>query len=115
MRKIYHYSNCSTCKRVMKALNSDGSFDIQDIKSNPITGEQLDALKEKVGSYEALFSRRAQKYRSMGLADMKLEEDDYRELILGEFTFLKRPVIVIGNSVFSGGSKSVIEACTRLL
>jgi arsenate reductase len=115
MRKIYHYSNCSTCKKVIKALNEDGSFEVQDIKSNPISEEQLDDLKEKVGSYEALFSRRAMKYRSMGLADTEVGEEDYRELMLGEFTFLKRPVTVIGNNVFSGGSKSVIEACLRQL
>ena len=42
------------------------------------------------GSYEALFSRRAMKFRSMGLADKTLTEQDYRQLILDEYTFLKR-------------------------
>jgi arsenate reductase len=48
-------------------------------------------MKELAGSYEALFSRRAMKYRSMGLNEMELSEDDYRKYILEEYTFLKRP------------------------
>ena len=83
---------------------------MQDIKAESMTAEQVDAMKEKAGSYEALFSKRAMKYRSMGLNEMDLSEADFRKYILEEYTFLKRPVIQIGEEFFVGSSKKVIEA-----
>jgi arsenate reductase len=109
MKKIYHLSTCKTCQKVIARLHDGEGFELQDIKTEKITAEQLDWLKEKVGSYEALFSRRAMKYRSMGLADKELSEDDYRQLILEEYTFLKRPVVVVGEEVFMGSSKKAVE------
>ena len=99
MNKIYHLSTCSTCQRIIRELGiSNNNFVMQDIKTEKITAEQLDELRPKAGSYEALFSRVALKYRAMGLNEKKLLEKDYRKLILEEYTFLKRPVLLIGNS-----------------
>lgn len=115
MRKIYHLSTCSTCKRVIKSLNNGEGFELQNIKTDNITGEQLDQLKDIAGSYEALFSRRAMKYRSLGLADKNLTEPDYRQFILEEYTFLKRPVIIIDGQIFVGSSKKVVESAVKAL
>ena len=109
MPKIYHLSTCTTCKKAIAALHNGEGFELQDIKTNNVTAEQLDAMQEVVGSYEGLFSRRAMKFRSMGLADKELTEADYRQLILEEYTFLKRPVVVVGDQVFAGSSKKNIE------
>ena len=62
------------------------------------------------GSYEALFSKIAMKYRSMGLNEKKLTEKDFRKYILEEYTFLKRPVIVIGNELFVGSAPKTVKA-----
>ena len=70
-------------------------------------------LKEKVGSYEALFSRKAMKYRSMGLHEKELTEADYRKLMLEEYTFLKRPFMINGDEVFIGNTKAVVEAAVK--
>lgn len=107
--KIYHLSTCKTCQKVIAALHGGEGFEMQDIKFNNINAEQLDALKDIVGSYEAMFSRRAMKYRSMGLADKQLTESDYRKLILEEYTFLKRPVVVVGDKIFMGSSKKAVQ------
>ena len=72
-------------------------------------------MKQHVGSYEALFSRRAIKFRSMGLADKNLSEKDYRTLILSEYTFLKRPVFLFENSVTVGSRKIEVERARELL
>ena len=115
MKKIYHLSTCSTCQRIIKGLNEGAGFELQDIKQEAITEEQLDAMKEKVGTYEALFSRRAMKYRAMGLHEQSLNEEDYKRLILEEYTFLKRPVIWIEGELYVGNSKKVVAAAQEHL
>src|SRR5882672_8681064 len=98
MKKIYCLSTCDTCKAILQDIDAEKKgFLLQDIKTEKITAAQLDEMKKKVGSYEALFSRRALKYKELGLKDKKLDEKDYRRLILDEYTFLKRPVALVGN------------------
>ncbi len=86
---------------------------MQDIKFEKITPTQLDEMKKMAGSYESLFSRRAIKYRELGLKDKKLEEKDYRRLILEEYTFLKRPVVIMGKRIFIGSEKKTKEALKK--
>lgn len=110
-KKIYYLSSCSTCDRILEEIQAEKKgFVLQDIKTETITPAQLDELKEKAGSYEALFSRRALKYKEMGLKDQHLSEKDYRRLILTEYTFLKRPVALIGGQLFAGSEKKTVEA-----
>jgi arsenate reductase len=113
MSKIYHLSSCSTCQKIIKEINPDSSVELQDIKQENIDGETLDWIKEKVGSYEALFSKRAMKYRSMGLNEMQLSEQDFRKYILEEYTFLKRPFMIVDEEVFIGNSKKVVEDAVK--
>ena len=110
MNKIYYLSSCSTCARIIEELNlRTKKFIFQDIKTEKITAAQLLDMKKMAGSYEALFSRVALKYRALGLYKKKnLTDDDYKKYILEEYTFLKRPVIIIGNKIFIGNSKSNI-------
>ena len=111
MKKIYYLSTCSTCTRIINDLGlKDKKFEFQDIKTEKITSVQLNELKKMAGSYESLFSRVALKYRALGLDKKKLTEDDYKNYILEEYTFLKRPVIIIGNKIFIGNSKSTVTA-----
>ncbi|MHA4809257.1 arsenate reductase family protein [Flavitalea flava] len=110
-KKIYFLSSCSTCGKIMKEIQAEKKgFILQDIKTDKITPAQLDELKEKAGTYEALFSRRAIKYKEMGLKDLPLAEKDYRRLILEEYTFLKRPVALIDGKIFAGSEKTTVES-----
>ena len=116
MRKIHHLSTCDTCQRIINELElKEKGFEFQDIKAENISAEELDLAKEKIGSYEALFSKRAQKFRKMCLNEMTLSEADYRKYILEEYTFLKRPFIWIGDDVFVGNAKKTIEAAKAAL
>ena len=59
MRRIYHLDACKTCQRIIKELGDLQTFEFQNIKTDPLTDEQLEFLKSKVGNYEELFSRKA--------------------------------------------------------
>ncbi|MFO0494638.1 MAG: arsenate reductase family protein [Flavobacteriia bacterium] len=110
MKKIFHLSTCDTNRRIIKELEIGEDFELQDIKVENIDANTLDWLKEKVGSYEALFSKKAMKFRSMGLHEKQLTEDDYRNYLLQEYTFLKRPFIINEDEIFIGNAKSEIAA-----
>ena len=107
MKKVYHLGKCSTCQRILTDLNWEDEK--QEIRSEKITPEQMDEMAQLAGSYEALFSRRAIKYKALGLKEQSLTEQDYRQLILEEDTFLKRPVFLINQQIFIGNTKKVVE------
>lgn len=110
MMTIYHLANCGTCQRILKEVPNLKKFTLREIKTEPITAKELDELKKMAGSYEALFSKIAMKYRTMGLNEMKLTEKDYRKYILQEYTFMKRPVMIVGDRIFIGNAPKVTAA-----
>ena len=114
MKKAYYLSSCSTCTKILKEVN-DHHFQLQDIKFDAITEEQIDQMYQFTNSYEDLFSKRARKYKSMGLKDQNLKEEDFKNLILEEYTFLKRPVFLVGHEIFVGNSKKTIDALKKCL
>ena len=113
MRKIYHLSTCNTCKRIIKDLRNGEGFTMQDIKTEKITPAQLDAMKDLAGSYENLFTRRSRQWSARGLKDKTLTEQDYRDLILEEYTFLKRPVVIIEDEIFIGNAGKTVTAAKK--
>lgn len=114
MKKIYFLKTCDTCKRIMKSISLDG-FEFQEIKSEPITPSQIDEMSKLSGSFESLFSRRAKKYKAMGLKDQALSETDYRQLILNDYTFLKRPVIIFDDHIFIGSDKKNLKSLANFI
>ena len=115
MKKVYHLKTCSTCVRILKDLNLSSDFVFQDIKTEEITAKQLDHMKDLAGSYEALFSKRSKLYKEMDLKHQTLTEKDYKHYILDHYTFLSRPVFIIGDSIFIGNSKANVEAVKQAL
>lgn len=116
MKKAFTLPTCKTCVRIFDDLQPEKKgCEVVNIKTEGIEAEDLDKMKELAGSYEALFSRRAMKFRSMGLADKTLSEDDYRSLILGEYTFLKRPVFLFDDAVTVGSRKVEVERAREFL
>ena len=83
---------------------------MQDIKKEPLTEAQVDAMAAMAGSYEALFSRRAIKFKSLGLRNRDLSEQEIRSFILEEYTFLKRPVLVLEDRIFVGNAPKTVSA-----
>jgi arsenate reductase (glutaredoxin) len=116
VRKVYYLSTCSTSKRIISTLDlRNNNFEFQDIKFEPISAGQLADMHKLSGSYEALFSKIARKYKELGLKDQNLQEADYKKYILQEYTFLKRPVVIIDDTIFIGSGKANIANLAQAL
>ena len=115
MRKIYYLKTCSTCQRILKSLPHLESFELQDIKTAPMTVKQVEEMQKMAGSYEILFSKRATLYKEMGLKDEQLTEADFKRYILEHYTFLSRPVIIADGEIFVGNSAKTVEAAIQFL
>tara|TARA_R110002049_G_scaffold61447_2_gene163677 strand:+ start:3292 stop:3639 length:348 start_codon:yes stop_codon:yes gene_type:complete len=115
MKKVYYLKTCNTCVRILKELNLSSDFILQDIKNEEITVKQLEEMEALAGSYGALFSKRAKLYKEMDLKNQNLTERDYKYYILEHYTFLSRPAIINGDSIFIGSSKKTIETAKAAL
>lgn len=97
----------------MNELQLSDDFELQDIKTEPITLRQIEEMHNLSGSYELLFSKRARLYKERDLKNQTLNEENYKSLILEHYTFLKRPVIINDNTIFIGNSKKEVEAAKQ--
>lgn len=108
-------ASCDTCRKIIKSLPKNNNLVFHDIKQDPITVEQLEEMQQLSGSYEALFSKKAQLYKSMDLKNKSLTEDDFKKYILEHYTFLSRPVFIIAGKIYIGNSqKNIIEVLKAL-
>ena len=108
--KIYYLASCDTCRKIIKSLPNNNNLVFHDIKQDPISVEELEQMHQLSGSYEALFSKKAQLYKSMDLKNKSLTENDYKKYILEHYTFLSRPVFIINNAIYIGNSqKNILE------
>ena len=115
MRAFFYLSTCNTCQRIQGEWALPTDVELREIKGQPLTEAEVDQLRALAGSYEALFSRRAMKFRQWGLHEQSLTEDDYRRYLLADYTFLKRPVLVLDDQVFIGNSKKQVAAAKAAL
>ncbi|MCF8321649.1 MAG: arsenate reductase [Flavobacterium sp.] len=115
MNKIYYLSSCDTCRKIIKSLPENHNLVFHDIKQNPISEQELEEMYLLSGSYEALFSKKAQLYKSMDLKNKSLTEADFKRLILEHYTFLSRPVFIINNQIFIGNSQQNILQVMKAL
>jgi arsenate reductase len=76
-----------------------------NLKEEPIDRNVLLSLTQGVGGVEQLFSKRAMKYRLLGLHEKTLSDEDMIGYMLEEYTFIKRPVIVTSRGTLAGFSK----------
>ncbi|KFF20400.1 arsenate reductase family protein [Flavobacterium hydatis] len=115
MNKIYYLASCDTCRKIIKGLPKDNDLVFHDIKQNPITEAELEEMYQLSGSYEALFSKKAQLYKSMDLKNKSLTEADFKKYILEHYTFLSRPVFIIDEKIYIGNSQQNILQVMKVL
>ncbi len=115
MNKIYYIASCDTCRKIIKSLPKDHNLVFHDIKQNPLSEVELEEMHRLSGSYEALFSKKAQLYKSMDLKNKNLNESDFKKYILEHYTFLSRPVFIINGSIYIGNSQQNILKVMKAL
>jgi arsenate reductase (glutaredoxin) len=96
---LYWLPYCSTCQKAEAWLKEQG-LEIKsttDMKATPLSMEQIKQLAAQVGGVEALFSKRSMKYRAWGLHEKTLSDEDMLGYMQQEYTFIKRPVVVLSN------------------
>lgn len=109
MKKVYYLATCDTCKRIMKEVGVDVSFEKREIKSQRLTLEEVRKLRNRVDSYDELLNKRSQRLKALNLKDAVLSEEEYENYFMQEYTFLKRPVFLFDDAVFIGNAKKNIE------
>ncbi len=108
MKKVYYLKNCGTCKKIMAMFDLSG-WQLREIKTEPISEEELEEMYAFTNSYEALFSRRSTQIKAENIDVKSLGEQDLKNLILKHYSFLKRPVFITPEEIFVGNDKKNIE------
>ena len=105
--KLYGLPHCTTCQKAIAYLEDLGveveSF--HDVKENRLSKKEVEKLAKLVDGEDKLFSKRAMKYRGMGLNEMELSDQDLLNYMVEEYTFIRRPVLVYGENALAGFSK----------
>jgi arsenate reductase len=109
--EVYWLPYCSTCQKAVAHLESAGVpiRSYRNLKEEPLSEDEVRSLAAKAGGIEKLFSKRAMKYRDMGLHDRQLSDDDRVRLMAEEYTFVTRPVIVRGDRATAGFSAKRVD------
>ena len=100
------YPKCSTCKKAKKWLE-ENNIDFEDrhiVENNP-TKEELKVFFDKSGlTINKFFNSSGIKYREMGLKDVVKtgSEDELLEILGTDGMLVKRPLIVLDNTVLVG-------------
>lgn len=115
VNKVYYLANCDTCRKIIKQLPADNNLVFHDIKQNSISETNLDEMYSLSNSYEKLFSKKAQLYKSLDLKNKNLVEADFKKYILDHYTFLSRPVFIINNQIYIGNSQNNVTEVLKVL
>jgi arsenate reductase len=101
---FYWLPGCSTCKKAKSFIERHGirDFQLRDIKENPLSRDEVENLAKLVGGADELFSRRAVKYRELKLNERELSKTEMLDLMADEYTFLKRPILVLKGKAIAG-------------
>ena len=107
---VWYLSTCSTCSRILNYLDlNQTNTKLIDIKANPLTEIQLQAMKNAVGTYKALINGRSIQFRTLDKKVRDLSEAEAKNLLLEHYAFLKRPVVLIGHDYFVGNANRTVN------
>ena len=105
---FFYLKSCDTCLKILKQLPQN-KLNLVNIKEYPLKAEQLEYLHSFSHSYESLFNFRAQKLKLLTAQEKPVGEEDFKKYLLEDYTYLKRPVILVEDKIFIGNSPQNIE------
>ena len=108
MKKVFYLKTCGTCRKIMEKYDLSG-WELREIKSKPVTEEELAEMYKLTKSYEVLFSKKSTQIKAREIDLKSLKEKDFKKLILEHYSFLKRPVFLTDTEIFAGSDKSNLE------
>lgn len=95
---VYHYGNCSTCRRALQWLGRRGiAFEERSIRDTPPRASELRAmLAAQGGEWRRLFNTSGLEYRAQRLADRLpgLSDDEKLALLAGNGMLVRRPFVI---------------------
>ncbi len=106
MTKVYCYTRCTTCKKVLKWLE-DNKIDhtVIDIKGDHPDEKTLRELHKKSGlPLKRFFNTSGQLYREMELSRKlpDMSEDEMFKILASDGMLVKRPLLVTEKTVIPG-------------
>ena len=106
MTKVYCYTRCTTCKKVLKWLE-DNKIDhtVIDIKGDHPDEKTLRELHKKSGlPLKRFFNTSGQLYREMELSRKlpDMSEDEMIKILASDGMLVKRPLLVTEKTVIPG-------------
>ena len=81
----------------------------RDYFKEPLSEQEIREMAALSG-IDQIFARRSPSLKQMGLAGQDLSEDEMVSLMLKEPKLVRRPLIRVGDQVFTGGSGSVLDS-----
>lgn len=110
MNTYIYLSTCNTCMRILKELDLPEGTKLQDVKQQPISTAQLEALYQVTQSYEQLINKRSRVIQAFNKAGKTLGEKDFQHLLQTEYSCLKRPILHWDNTFYLGNAKKTVAA-----
>lgn len=110
MLKVYGIKNCNKVRDTFKWLEeNDVDYEFIDLKKDPLSEGKLDEFVHKVG-LDVLVNKRGMKWRTLGLKDKNLDEDQLFDQLLEHQTMIKRPVLELDDAVLVGYDEDAFDS-----
>lgn len=111
---VYHYPNCSTCKKALKWLDQHGvAHERVDIVKQPPSSRQLaDALTQGPLALRALFNTSGQSYREGNYKERlpTLSQSDALAALADDGKLIKRPLVLGEGIALTGFDEAAWKA-----
>jgi arsenate reductase len=117
MIKVYCYSRCSTCKKALGWLDTQGyKYDLIDIKTQHPDEKTLRSLHKKSGlPLKKFFNTSGILYREMELSKKlpSMTEDEQFALLASDGMMVKRPLLITDSAVIPGFKEDLWKAALQ--
>lgn len=113
MLHIIGIPNCNKIRDTKKWLDEKGiDYELINVKKEPLTRDELKDLEFKVG-LDVLVNSRGTTYRNLKIKDMDLSDEQLFGVLLENQSMIKRPVLVVENSVMVGYDEEAFETFSK--